>query len=162
MPNYRKVSLAYYLILGLFLSDKFDLASSRISWLLQKQDISIRYDIDVAVRVMNLIILLEKDEWFHLEYAIRNFQQLLENRERKFELELLFMKMLKKALKTKSPQQLMLQLLDIRTYIQKCIKKNPIEANFLIGFDLISWIDSKLQKRSFKEVYLELKVESTK
>jgi len=160
LPNYRKVSLAYYLILGLFLSDKFDLASSRISWLLQKQDISIRYDIDVAVRVMNLIILLEKDEWFHLEYAIRNFQQLLENRERKFELELLFMKMLKKALKTKSPQQLMLQLLDIRTYIQKCIKKNPIEANFLIGFDLISWIDSKLQKRSFKEVYLELKVES--
>lgn len=155
LPNYRKVSIAYYLILGLFLSENFDLAASRISWLLQKQDINIRYDIDVAVRVMNLIILLEKDEWYHLEYAIRNFQQLLESRERKFELELLFMKVLKKALKTQSPQQLMLQLLDIRADIQQCVKRNPIEANFLIGFDLLSWIESKLQKRTFRDIYFQ-------
>jgi hypothetical protein len=155
IPNYRKVSLAYYLIFGLFLSEKFNLAASRISWLLQKQDINIRYDIDVAVRVMNLIILLEKDEWYHLEYAIRNFKQLLENRERKFELELHFIKMLKKALQTKSAQELKTQLIDIRKDIEKCIEKNPIEANFLTGFDLLSWIESKLQNRSFKEIYLK-------
>jgi len=155
LPNYRIVSTAYYLILGLFIAEKFELASSRISWLLQQQNLSIRYDIDVAIRVMNLIILLEKDEWFHLEYAIRNFQHLLEHRERKFELELLFMKLLKKSLKLQSPQLMMNMLIDIKTKIEHTIQQQPIEANFLMGFDIITWIESKLQKRPFKDVFFE-------
>lgn len=152
IPNYRKVSIAYYIILGLFIESNFAEAKSRIAWLYQNPEFNIRYDIEIAIRVMNLIILLEENDWFHLEYAIRNFQQMLESRERNFELEHVFLKMLKKALRSNDSSEFLSILLDAESKIRPLLKRKPSESAFLSGFDLLSWIESKISGRPFKEI----------
>jgi hypothetical protein len=152
IPNYRKVSIAYYIILGLFIHEHYHQAQSRIAWLFQQADFNIRYDIEIAVRMINLIILMEQNDWFHLEYAIRNFQQMLENRERSFDLENVFIKMLKRALRAKEPGEFLKILIDTSAKIKLIINKKPSEAAFLSAFDLEGWIQSKVSGKKYKEV----------
>ncbi|MFN4123828.1 MAG: hypothetical protein ACK4GL_11060, partial [Flavobacteriales bacterium] len=107
---------------------------------------------EIAIRVMYLIILLEENDWFHLEYAIRNFKQMLESRERNFDLENVLMKMLKRALKASNTGEFFTILIDTESKIRPLLKRKPSEAAFLSGFDLMSWIESKVSGKPFKEV----------
>jgi hypothetical protein len=155
LPNYRKVSVAYFLVLGLFVAQDWALANSRIAWLYQQKDYSVRYDIDIALKVMNLLIQVEREEWFHLEYSIRNFHQYLDSRERKFEIENSLLKFLKKLLQQVTREKFYFLLKELRSDIQSAIEKNPQEIHFLQSFDLLSWIEGKLGKTPFADLYLE-------
>lgn len=154
IPNYRKVSMSYFLILGSFIAGEWPQAHSRIAWLNQQKDLSIRYDIDIAVKVMGLLIHVEREEWFHLEYSIRTFQQFLENRARKFEIEHVLLRFLKKFFLSLHDDKFNDLLIDLKLEIEEAIEKNAAEAYFLQSFDLITWIDSKLQKKPFADLYL--------
>jgi len=155
LPNYRKVSIAYFLALGLFVAQDWAGANSRISWLYQQKKFSVRYDIDIALRVMNLLIQVEREEWFHLEYSIRNLHQYLKNLDRKFEIENSLLRFLKKMLLQVTREQFYHLLRELKADIQSSIDNNPNEIHFLQSFDLLSWIDSKLENKPFADLYLD-------
>jgi hypothetical protein len=46
-------------------------------------------------------------------------------------------------------------LKELRSDIQSAIEKNPQEIHFLQSFDLLSWIEGKLGKTPFADLYLE-------
>lgn len=144
LPNYRKVSLAYFLALGLFSNAQWQEATKRIHWIYQQNDFSIRYDIDVALRLMKLIILAEQGDWFHLDYSLRNLSESLHNRERKFEIERLLLRFLKKLLSNPSLFKHRPTLLELNSRLREVVEIHPNEAQFIRAFNAIEWVEGKL------------------
>lgn len=151
IPNYRKVSMGYFIALGLFAAEHWQLSARRIHWMYQQKDLSIRYDVDVALRLMNLLILVEQEDWFHLEYALRSWSEWLDSRERKFDIEQLilrFLRMLSNQTEAADLQSLYSGLIDALT---KVTRNSAEEAQFLRAFDVLSWAKSKQQGRPFAD-----------
>lgn len=147
IPNYRKVSMGYFIAHGLFSAEHWQLSAKRIHWIFQQKDFSIRYDIDSALRLMNLLILAEQKDWFHLEYALRSWSEWLDSRERKFEIEQHLLRFLRKiSIQTESDvrESLYSELIDSLTAVTQ---GNAEEAQFLRAFDVLNWAKSHFQKR---------------
>jgi hypothetical protein len=153
IPNYRKISIVYYLILGSFMIGDYKRSAAKIVWLNSHRHYGVRYDLDIAIRVMELIISLEQKELSLLTYQIRAFYELLMKRERKFEMEALLIKSLKRLLNSADKSAYEKHLIDMFQELKTIAENNPAEKVFIQAFDIISWVESKLTKKSFREVY---------
>lgn len=157
IPNYRKVSLAYYAIFAPFLQENYATAYTEIQWLRNHQSLGIRYDIDVAIRTMECIILLENKDFDLLYYQLRSFYDFLKNRERKFKMETAMLSLLRSSLKVKNKQEQIQLFEETKATMQAIIKENPAEQAFINSFDIISWLESKTNSKAkpFATIFYE-------
>ena len=151
--NYRKISLGYYMVMGSFLAKEFDSAYDTIQWMKNNKKLGIRFDIEVAILTMESIILLEQKEYSQLEYQLRSFYEFLKNRERKFQMETALLHFVKNGIKSKTNEER--QNVFEKSFIEmkNIVAENPQEKAFLNSFDIISWLESKLENSDFKVVY---------
>ncbi|MCP4437892.1 MAG: hypothetical protein GY810_03030 [Aureispira sp.] len=155
IPNYRKVSICYYLIFGNFMLEDYKRAYARLLWLYQQKELAIRYDVDIALKTMELIMLYEAEEYYYLGLKLRTLSNLLKKNNRKFKLEQSLIQLISKTLKIRSK-------LDFKTLLEQSyaemgliIQQHPEEKQFLNAFDILSWIESQLTAPSFRTVYYE-------
>jgi len=153
VPNYRKVSLAYYMIFGNFLNDAYDLSLDNIQWLKDHKHLGIRYDIEIAVLTMECIIFIKKEEFDLLEYRLRSFSDFLKTRERKFSIEAAMMRLFNKIIKNVSKANFKKTMQESLLEMQQIVKENPSEKAFINAFDIISWLESELNNQAFKVIY---------
>ena len=151
--NVRKISLAYYMVMGSFLAEEYENAYKNIQWLKNHKHLGIRYDIEVAILTMESIILLEQREFSLLEYQLRSFYEYLKNRERKFQIETALLSFIKNGIKAKSKEEIFSNISSTYSEMEKIIKENPSEKAFLNSFDIVSWLQSKIENESFKKLY---------
>jgi len=151
--NFRKISLGYYMVIGSFLAENYDLAYENIQWLKNHKNLGIRFDIEVAILTMESIILLEKKEYSLLEYQARSFYEFLKNRERKFQMETALLHFVKNGIRSKTNKERQAVFEKSYTEMIEIVEKNPQEKAFLNSFDVISWLESKLKNKNFKKVY---------
>ena len=151
--NFRKVSLAYYMVLGAFFNKNYEQSQKYIHWLKNNRHLGIRFDVEIAIWSMESIILLETNELNLLEYQLRNFYDFLMSKERKFEMETALLKLIKKGMNSKNEKDFLPKAEKIWHNMKAIVANNPREKAFLNGFDVICWIESKLKKEDFKEVY---------
>lgn len=153
IPNFRKISLGYYMVMGSFLAEKNETAYESIQWLKNNKHLGIRFDIEVAILTMESIILLEQKEYSQLEYQLRSFYEFLKNRERKFKMETALLHFVKNSIKSKTNNERKIVFENSFNEMQKIVKDNPQEKAFLNSFDIISWLESKLINENFKTIY---------
>jgi hypothetical protein len=103
----------------------------------------------VALRLIQLLILVEQNDWFHLDYALRNLNDTLHSRERKFEIETILLRFLKKLCNNHQLLSHRPTLSELHHQLQSLANTNPSEAQFIRAFDAISWVEGKLNKLSF-------------
>ncbi|OFY82414.1 MAG: hypothetical protein A3F72_20675 [Bacteroidetes bacterium RIFCSPLOWO2_12_FULL_35_15] len=138
-----------YIYIGL---ENYKLANQHINELLNNNDFDFRSDLFCFAHILSLIVHFEMGNTELLEYRTRSTYQLLLKRDKlhKFEQEIIaFLKNSKH--KKKNSAGWREDFIQLKNSIEK-ITIDKIEKNALSLFDLISWLESKIENKSFMEI----------
>ncbi|MEM7035730.1 MAG: hypothetical protein AAF570_02050, partial [Bacteroidota bacterium] len=153
IPNYRRVSLGYYMSFGPFLNDDFSTAFEQIQWLKNNQHLGIRYDVEVAMLEMECIILLKKEEFEVLEYRVRAFDAFLKKHERKSGVEAVALRYFRRCLEAGTSKAIEANAPDALAELEAAIAEDPKAAAALNAFDLRAWLQAQIEGHSFQHCY---------
>lgn len=160
IPNYRKISLAYYMVFGPFLLQDYEQAFEQIQWIKNNRHLGLRYDIEVGILSMECIILIERKDFSLLEYRLRSFDAFLKSKERKFKIEAKVVQLIRNTLACMDNTDLEKVYTKSYAEMRAIVANNPAENAFLQAFDIISWLEGKIKQLSFRELYYKNNIES--
>lgn len=152
VAGYRKISLAYYMVSGFFMLQQFEKVNDWYNYINNNRNIGIRYDIDVASRIMHILSLLKLKEFEYAETHFKNLKNFYD-KNRKFEVEQVVVTILGKLLSETNQDKLALSFTEFENKITTIIKEKPNEAQFIGFFDIISWLKSEIENEDFYKVW---------
>jgi hypothetical protein len=97
------------------------------------------------------MIHLELNNQLQLEYVYKSTYSYFIKRERLFKLEDCFLKFLKKHLEPLNAKAQQIAFAAFKSELTLLLQ-DPYEKRALEYFDFISWLDSKIEKKSFAEI----------
>ena len=139
-----------YIYIGL---EDYKQANLHINELLNNDEFDLRSDIYCFAHILSLIVHFEMGNTELLDYRARSTYNLLLKRNQlyKFEKEIIvFLKNTKNA--TGNSPVLKKAFVELKNSIEEITANNKLEKNALSLFDLISWLESKIDKKSFMEI----------
>ncbi len=142
-------ALAYvYIGLG-----EFKLANQNINQLLLNTDLDFRSDLFCFAHILSLIIYYEMGNQDMIEKRIRSTYRILLKRNKLYNFEKQIISFFKKSQNEMSNGSDLLakDFLKLKESIEAVTKSN-VEKNALNLFDLISWLESKIEQKSFMEI----------
>lgn len=108
-----------------------------------------RSDIIIQSKILFIIMQYELNHTDLLPYLIRSIYRYLLKRERLYKFEDAILQFLRKELpKANNKPELINAFIKLLNKIKK-LRKDAFEKNVLGDFDFISWLESKIQNRSF-------------
>ncbi len=122
-----------------------------INDVLNENETMLRQDIYSFSRLMNLIIHFELENYEFLEYLIRSTNRYLSKQEREYKIELLCIKHIRKLSKTNIEANQVELFEKMKEEVNEVLQDHH-EKVILEYFDLVSWIESKIQKKAFAEI----------
>ena len=144
VPTYRKVSLAYYMITGAFLAETFEQAYDLIQWLRNNQHLGIRLDIEVPIRIMECLVLLEQEQYDLLAYQLRAFYEFSRSRQRIAASEKIILKMLQQSLRCANEKERQELYKSKQAELIACSSADMVEHHFLSTCGALSWLEYKV------------------
>jgi hypothetical protein len=126
-----------------------------IKWLnkvLHNGNPDLRQDVQSAARILNLISHFEIGNEDMLEYLTKSTINFLNKIDGLFKLESIVLEYLKNIALQKHNKNDLFRELHHEVLL---ILKKPTEKQVLENFDIISWIESKIEKRNFAEIVRE-------
>jgi hypothetical protein len=130
-------------------------ANQHINILLNDNDFDLRSDLFCFAHILSLIVHLELGNTELLEYRIRSAYRLLLRRNKLYNFEKQILNFLKNSQKrAKNPAALIEDFRQLKESMES-MASNKIEQNALSLFDLISWLESKIENKSFMEIKQE-------
>ena len=138
-----------YIYIGL---GEYKLANQNINLLLHNTDLDFRSDLFCFAHILSLIIYFEMDDEEMMEKRIRSTYRLLMKRNKLYNYEkqiIAFFKDTQNKVRTSS--ELTKDFVRLKNNIEE-LTTNKVERNALNLFDLISWLESKIEKKSFMEI----------
>lgn len=152
IPGYRKISIAYYMVSGFFMKDDFEKVCIWYNYINNNRNLGVRYDIDLSTRIMYIISLVSIKDY---EFAENNFKNLKNfyDKNNKFKLDQIVISVLGKFINESDGQKLLEKFKDFGSKIETLTKENPSEAQFLGVFDILSWLNSKIENQNFYKVW---------
>lgn len=130
-------------------------ALKHINHLMNHYTESDRKDVFRYAKIFSLIIHFELGNYSLISYNIRSLYSFLKKRSLLYSSENTIIQCLKQLPRAKSKADKMKILEETRKELMSHFKENERERNFLIFFDIITWIDSKLENKSFLEMKME-------
>ncbi len=122
-----------------------------LGMLINEKDSDFLQDLQCYARILKLITLTELQGDADLAGNIRSLYRYLKKRDKIYKLEeelILFFRELKN---NDGPNEIKKRFQKLRSNFKK-LQENPLEARAFRNFDLISWLDSKIEGKSFEEV----------
>lgn len=149
-----KLSVYYSVAYSLFGVGNYSKALLWVNKIIDHPKVEIRQDVQVFARILRLIIHFEIDSSELLDYINRSAFRFLSKRGRLYKYESYVLKFIRKVC--------LIQDTSERITLFKILKKqlltlsdDPAEKFASEEFDFISWLDSKIEGRSFSEVVKE-------
>lgn len=142
-----------YIYIGL---EDYKNANLHINALLNNSEFDIRSDLFCFAHILSLIIHFELENVELLDYRAKSTHNLLLKRNQLYEFEKQIIVFLKKTknLTRKSPE-ILSAFAELKESIENITANNKLEKNALSLFDLISWLESKIEKKSFMQIKQE-------
>ena len=129
--------------------------SKALLWLnkiLNDSHTNIREDIHSYSRILNLLIHFEMGNDDLLSYITKSTYRFLYKKERLFQFEDVILNFIRlKMPKVNSKDELIEKFKELKKELIK-ISEDPFEKQTLDFFDFISWLESKIEKKSFAEM----------
>jgi hypothetical protein len=132
--------------------------SKSLEWLnkfLNECDLRSAEDIHCYVRLLYLIVHYELGNVELLEYILKYTYRFLYKRKRIFKYEGIVLNYIKKLFRVADEKELIILFKDLKAELESLINKDEYERKALQLFDLISWLESKIERRSFAEILKE-------
>jgi hypothetical protein len=152
----RILNMQYYIAYAYFGSNDFRTSLRWINKIISSKT-DLRSDLLCFSRLLNLILHIELDNQLQLEYVYKSTYSYFSKRERLYKLEDLFLKFLKKHLNPMDAKEQRRAFATLRNELLELLK-DPVEQHALEYFDFISWLEGKIEKRQFIDVYREKRI----
>ncbi|MCB0402615.1 MAG: hypothetical protein KDD41_11065 [Flavobacteriales bacterium] len=157
--NKEEQMLFYYNITRVYIGcGDYKQALKYINMVLNDSELGLREDVYAFARLVNLIIHYELGNLDLLDYTIKSTKRFVTKSKKNYKFETVFLKDFKKLLKSKSPEATLALFKTFKSELKE-ILKDPFEQPANEYFDFISWLDSKIENKSFAEV-VERKVKA--
>jgi len=152
MDHRQKIVLCFTSSIIYFGMADYSKAISWINKVINDKEKDSRNDIYSFAMFYRLIIHIEMGKTDLLEYSVKSVHRFLKQKQRLFKFETLMLKFISDELlnsnRNTTPTRSYLKLQDAT----ENLFKDPIEATILDYFRFDWWIESKIQKKSFKEI----------
>ena len=129
----------------------FKKALGYLNNVLNDNEQNLRQDIYSFARVFNLILHYELENYDFLEYVIKSTNRYLNKQERTLQIEISLIRYLKKLSKTQNESAKNKIFNDFHAEL-KLLIKDENESVLLEYFNIIAWIESKVNKLDFSKV----------
>jgi hypothetical protein len=150
-----EITLLYNLFYSYFGTGEFSKALNIINKLLNEYQKELRYDIQSAVRILNLILHYELGNRRLLEHNAVSAYRFLYRSKRLYKLENIILDFIRKKMDhIYTPKDEVEAFIELRKEFIPLLE-NPYEKKAFEYFDYISWFDSKIENRSFEEIVKE-------
>ena len=116
-------------------------------------------DVNCFAKIINLIIHFELGNDEHLEYIVKSTYRYLYKKNRLFKIETVILDFIRKTSKLETKKDFIPAFKELKKKLL-VLSKDPYEARAFEYFDFISWLDSKIENRSFVEI-VKKKVKSS-
>jgi len=148
----EKITLLYNLFYSYFGTGEFSKALEIINQLQNRYQKELRYDIQCAVKILNLILHYELGSNLLLEHnAISTYRFLIKSK-RLYKLENIVLDFIRKKMPSiYSPKDEIAAFKQLRTEFME-LTPHPYESKAFEYFDYISWLDSKIEGKPFAEI----------
>lgn len=151
----EKITLLYNLFYSYFGTSEFSKALGIINKLLNQYQRELRYDIQSAVRILNLILHFELGNTALLEYNAVSTYRFLYKSKRLYKMENIVLHFIRRKMpKMFNQKQQRAAFIELRKEFEE-ISKDEYESKAFEYFDYISWLDSKIDERPFSEIVQE-------
>lgn len=148
----EEITLLYNLFYSYFGTAEYQKALGIINQLLNEYQKELRYDVQSAARILNLILHYELKNSMLMEYNTVSTYRFLYKSKRLYKLEIIILNFIKRKMHGIYTQKDEVEaFIELRKEFQK-IAEHPFEKKAFEYFDYISWLDSKIEKLSFEEV----------
>jgi hypothetical protein len=147
----RIISIYYHIAYTYFGVGEYKKSLIWINRILNDRKPDLRRDLLCFARLLNFIIHFELNNIFLLEHIIKSTHHYLHTKEKLYDLETIVLKFLKKLSKVSMEEQVIGLLKELKNELVKLLK-DPFEKRAFEYFDLISWVESKIEGRNFAEI----------
>ncbi|MCB0727925.1 MAG: hypothetical protein KDD00_10700 [Ignavibacteriae bacterium] len=137
-----------YLYFGL---GEYNASLEWINKIINDKELTIREDIQCFARILNLLIHFELGNYDLIEYIMKSTRRYLSNKNKLNKFELITLSYIKKLITAGVDDDKMFILHEWKKELNK-ISDDILEIKAFEYFDFISWLESKLGKKSIMEV----------
>jgi tetratricopeptide (TPR) repeat protein len=146
----KLISIHYYLAyVYLGVGDLKNALKSINKTMLVKTDL--RMDLQCFARLLNFIIHFELGNTDQLEHLFKSAYTFFVNKDKLYKFERIAMKLLRKLSKVPGDKEMKQVFLEIKTDLAR-ISKDPFEKPAFEYFDLISWLESRIEGKDLGEL----------
>jgi len=151
--NKRHLMLLYYnIICTYFGAENYSAAVKYVYKILNNKKFDPSSQIYNVARLLALICHFELKNNELLESVVKSTYRDLLKANKLFNVEKLLLHFIKEKMpRIKTKTDLINSLIEVKNELEE-ITKDPLEKNAFYSFDLISWIESKIEKRSFESI----------
>lgn len=149
--------LNYYFLLGIlfFGCKQYGKSFSMLNKLFNERNIEIAKDIISTSVILMLLISFEQEDSVFSEGALKKANHYFEKKKMIYKAENSILSFITKHTEeTYSKAEWKKLFIPLKIDLEKIVK-NPVEAKALAQFDYISWLQSKIENRTFAEVVRE-------
>lgn len=140
-----------YLYFG---AERYDETLHWLNELLTYSDKLQRQDLQSVARILQMITHYELGNNLFLEYLLRSTYRYLRRRNRMYAFEQRIIKFIRKSRNIITQQAIKEEFIKLRADFIEMLN-NPKEGPILRYVDFISWLDSKIEEKSFAQVIQE-------
>ena len=148
----EKTTLLYNLFYSYFGTGEFSKALGIINKLLNEYEKELRYDIQGAVRILNLILHYELRNTSVLEYNAVSTNRFLSKSKRLYKLENTVLNFIRKKMPDIFTRKDEVEAFTLLREEFIALSEHEYEKKAFEYFDYISWADSKIENKPFEEI----------
>lgn len=150
--NKRRSVICFYMAFAYFCMNDFEGSKKWGRRIIDEVRDSEAKEFVSAARVLLLLVYYESEELNFMQSLVRNLYRFFKTRDHLYKTERLLLSFMKKDIyEIHSREEEKRAFLTLKDRFVEIIK-DPLEQNFLKIFDILSWIDSKVEGRSLAEV----------
>jgi hypothetical protein len=135
----------------LMISEQYKLA---LKWLVKAniaEDSNIRQDLECIGRIMEIILHYELGKSDVMEYRLKSTYRFLASKQKMYHLERIILSSIRKLINVNSKEESIQFFKQLKAALEPIVK-DPLESKFLVYFDIMSWLESKIERKKFEEV----------
>ena len=135
----------------LMIAEQYKLA---LKWLVKANiagDSTIRQDLECIGRIMEIVLHYELGKSDVMEYRIKSTYRFLASKQKMYQLERIILTSIRKLINVKSKEESIQFFKQLKSSLEPVVQ-DPLESKFLVYFDIMSWLESKIEKKKFEEV----------
>jgi hypothetical protein len=148
IPTQQKIILLFFIAIFNFMDENYRDASVWLGKMINMPNVDLSQDYQCYARIVNLVVQYELGNIDSLEYALKSTYHYLSKRKKAYLYEKIVLDYLRKSFRVKTKEDLIELFAMTRNELLK-IKDDPYEQNAFDAFNLIPWLDSKIENIPF-------------